>query len=120
LADLTQRVRTVPGVFAAVGGPLADRIGHMLSGVSAPVAIKVFGPDLDTLREIGTQVQAIARTIPGFEDAKLDQQASIPQLRIETDRARAAAYGITPGAINRQLSALVGGKVIAELREGQR
>ena len=120
LDDLTRRLRTVPGTFSVVGGPLADRIGHMLSGVSAPVAVKIFGPDLDTLRLLGTEVQAVARTIPGFADAKLDQQATIPQLRIEPDRARAAAYGITPGSVNAQLSALVGGKEVAELREGQR
>ncbi|MBT5903489.1 MAG: efflux RND transporter permease subunit [Opitutaceae bacterium] len=120
LADLNQRLKTVPGTFSAIGGPLADRIGHMLSGVAAPVAIKVFGPDLDTLRQIGTQVRTVAQRIPGFESAKLDQQAFIPQLRIEADRARAAAYGVTPGALNEQVGALVGGKVIAELREGQR
>jgi CzcA family heavy metal efflux pump len=120
LDDLNRRLKTIPGIFAVVGGPLADRIGHMLSGVSAPVAIKVFGPDLDTLRRLGTEVQAVAKTIPGFEGAKLDQQSSIPQLRIETDRSRAKAYGITPGSINQQVSALVGGKEIAELRDGQR
>jgi CzcA family heavy metal efflux pump len=118
--ELNARVRSVPGIFAVVGGPLADRIGHMLSGVSAPVAIKVFGPDLDTLRRIGIEVQGIAKTIPGFEDAKLDQQSSIPQLRIEADRDRAAAYGIAPGNLNDQLSSLIGGKEVAELREGQR
>ncbi|HTO02736.1 MAG TPA: efflux RND transporter permease subunit, partial [Opitutus sp.] len=120
LAELDARLKTIPGIFAVVGGPLADRIGHMLSGISAPVAVKVFGPDLDTLRRLGLEVQAIAKSIPGFESAKLDQQSSIPQLRIETDRARAAAYGVTPGALNDQLSALVGGKEIAQLREGQR
>jgi CzcA family heavy metal efflux pump len=120
LADLNRRLKTVPGTFSLIGGPLADRIGHMLSGVSAPVAIKIFGPDLDTLRRLGTEVQTIAKTIPGLADAKLDQQAVIPQLRIEADRARATAYGITPGALNDQLSGLVGGKEIAELRDGQR
>jgi CzcA family heavy metal efflux pump len=120
LADIQQRLRKVPGIFAATSGPLADRIGHMLSGVAAPVAVKIFGPDLDTLRRLGTEVQAIARTVPGFDDAKLDQQASIPQLRIEPDRERAAAYAITPGAINEQVATLVGGKEVAELREGQR
>jgi CzcA family heavy metal efflux pump len=120
LADLNRRLKTVPGTFSVIGGPLADRIGHMLSGVSAPVAIKIFGPDLDTLRRLGTEVQAVAKTIPGFADAKLDQQAVIPQLRIEADRPRATAYGITPGALNDRLGALIGGKVIAELRDGQR
>ena len=92
----------------------------MLSGVSAPVAVKVFGPDLDTLRDLGTQIQAVARTIPGFEDCRLDQQATIPQLRIEADRDRAAAYGMSPGQINETVSRLVGGRRVAELRDGQK
>ncbi len=120
LAEITSRLKTVPGVFAVVGGPLADRIGHMLSGVSAPVAVKIFGPDLEELRKLGIQIQSICKTIPGFEDAKLDVQSSIPQLRIEADRDRARAYGIAPGHLNEQLSALIGGKEISELRDGQR
>ena len=120
LDDIRAKIKTVPGTFSVLTGPLADRIGHMLSGVSAPVAVKIFGPDLDKLRQIGTEVQAVAKTIPGFEDAKLDQQSSIPQLRIEADRQRAKAYGISPGHLNEQLSDLIGGKEVAELREGQR
>ncbi len=120
LDDLSRKVRSVPGIFAVVGGPLADRIGHMLSGVSAPVAVKVFGPDLAKLREIGVEIQAVARTIPGFEDCKLDQSSSIPQLRIEPDRDRALAYGIKSGELTEQLSALIGGKEVAELRDGQK
>lgn len=120
LADVRRKVQSVPGTFSVVMGPLADRIGHMLSGVSAPVAIKVFGADLDRLREIGVQVQSVARGIPGFEDCKLDQQSVIPQLRIEIDRDRAAAYGITPGRLNATLSALLGGEKLASLRDGPR
>jgi CzcA family heavy metal efflux pump len=120
VAEINERLRRVPGAFAAISGPLADRIGHMLSGVSAPVAVKIFGPDLGELRRLGEQVQGIARAIPGFEKARLDAQADIPQLRIEPDRERAAAYGVTPGALNEQLSALVGGEEISELREGRR
>jgi CzcA family heavy metal efflux pump len=120
LDDISKRLKTVPGVFAVVGGPLADRIGHMLSGVSAPVAVKIFGPDLEELRKMGIEIQSICKTIPGFEDCKLDQTSSIPQLRIEADRDRARAYGIAPGHLNEQLSALIGGKEISELRDGQR
>jgi len=120
IEDIAKRLKTVPGVFAVVSGPLADRIGHMMSGVSAPVAVKVFGPDLDRLRQIGVEIQAIAKTIPGFEDCKLDQTSSIPQLRIEADRDRAKAYGIPPGRLNDQLATLIGGKEVAVLRDGQR
>jgi CzcA family heavy metal efflux pump len=120
LEDVKRKVKGVPGTFSVVMGPLADRIGHMLSGVAAPVAIKVFGPDLDKLRQIGIEIQALAKAIPGFEDCKLDQQSPIPQLRIEPDRDRARAYGITPGKLNATLSTLVGGEKVAELRDGQR
>lgn len=92
----------------------------MMSGVSAPVAVKVFGPDLEKLRQIGIEIQTVAKSITGFEDCKLDQTASIPQLRIEADRDRAQAYGIAPGRLNEQLSALIGGKKVAELRDGER
>jgi CzcA family heavy metal efflux pump len=117
--DIRNRIRTVPGSFSVLAGPLGHRIAHLLSGVTAPVAIKIFGPDLSTLTQLGSRVQSIAKTIPGLEDAKLDLQASIPQLRIEFDRERASAYGITPGALNDSLSALLGGESIAQLREDQ-
>jgi CzcA family heavy metal efflux pump len=120
LADVRTKVQSVPGTFSVVMGPLADRIGHMLSGVSAPVAIKVFGPDLDKLRQLGIEIQSVSKTIPGFEDCKLDQQSVIPQLRIEANRERCAAYGITPGKLNTTLSTLIGGENVAALREGQR
>ena len=120
VAEINTRLARVPGAFAVVSGPLADRVGHMLSGVSAPVAVKIFGPDLGELRRLGEQARVIARSIPGLERARLDAQADIPQLRIEVDRERAAAYGIAPAALNEQLSALVGGRELAELREGVR
>lgn len=118
--EIRRKLRSIPGTFSALGGPLADRIGHMLSGVSAKVAIKVFGPQLDEIRRIGKEIESIARGIPGFGDARGEQQALIPQLRIEVDRERALAYGLTPGALNAQLSAYLGGEVLGELYEGRR
>ena len=120
LDNIRQTMRSIPGTFSALSGPLADRIGHMLSGVSARVAIKIFGPDLDEIRRIGESIQIIAKEIPGFEDARVEQQAPIPQLRIEVNRTRAMAYGVTPGALNSQLSALIGGQQVEQLFEGPR
>jgi Cu/Ag efflux pump CusA len=120
LDEIRDRLKKVPGTFSVVSGPLAHYVSHMLSGVSAPVVVKVFGPDLDTLRKIGTDIQNVAKSIPGLEDAKLDQQSSIPQLRIEPDRDRAAAYGFSAGNITDQMATLLGGTEVAELREGAR
>ncbi|MBX3740591.1 MAG: efflux RND transporter permease subunit [Akkermansiaceae bacterium] len=120
LEDIRQKVRQVPGSFSVLSGPLSHRISHLLSGVTAPIAIKVFGPDFETNQNVGEQIQKIAKTIPGLEDAKLDQQAPIPQLRIEVNRERALAYGVTPGELNETLSTLMGGEAVAQLRDGPR
>ncbi len=120
LDDIREHIRTVPGTFSIISGPLSHRISHLLSGVTSPVAVKIFGPDLGTLTHLGEQVQKAARTIPGLEGAKLDLQAQIPQLRIELDRERALAHGVSPGELNAELSTLLGGSVVAQLRENQR
>jgi CzcA family heavy metal efflux pump len=120
LEDIRQRARAVPGSFSILSGPLSHRINHLLSGVTAPVAVKIFGPDLTVLSGIGSQVRDIAKTIPGLEDARLDTQAPIPQLRIEVDRDRALAHGVTPGALNDSLASLLGGAAVAQLHEEQR
>ena len=120
MANVKAAMKSIPGTFSAHSTPLADRIGHMLSGVSAKVAIKIFGPDLNELRKIGTDIVTIARAIPGLEEARTEQQAAIPQLRIEIDRDRALAYGVTPGELNEQLATLIGGGEVAEVYEDQR
>jgi CzcA family heavy metal efflux pump len=120
LDDIRERIKTVPGTFSIISGPLSHRISHLLSGVGAPVAVKIFGPELATITHLGEQVQKVAKTIPGLEDAKLDMQAQIPQLRIELDRTRALAHGVSPGELNAELSTLLGGANVARLRENQR
>jgi CzcA family heavy metal efflux pump len=120
LDDMRSRIKTVPGTFSIISGPLSHRISHLLSGVTSPVAVKIFGPDLATITYLGEQVQKVSKTIPGLEDAKLDMQAQIPQLRIELDRERALAHGVSPGELNTELSTLLGGSIVAQLRENQR
>ena len=120
LADIRDTMKGIPGTFSALSGPLADRVGHMLSGVSAKVAVKIFGPDLDELKRLGDEITALAREIPGLEEARAEQQAPVPQLRIEPDRDRAAAYGVTPGSLNEEMSSLMGGEEVAEIYEGVR
>lgn len=120
IADIRATMKDIPGTFSAMSGPLADRIGHMLSGVSSKVAVKIFGPDLDELRRLGNEIADVARGIPGMEEATVEQQASVPQLRIEPKIDRAAAYAVTPAALTEELSALMGGEKVAEIYEGVR
>lgn len=120
MIDIRATMKSIPGTFTAMSGPLADRIGHMLSGVSAKVAVKIFGSDLEELTRLGNRVAEIARTVPGLEEARPEQQAPVPQLRIEPDHERAAAYGVTPGQLTEEMATLMGGESIAEMYEGVR
>lgn len=119
-AAVRQKLATIPGTFVNIGQPIGHRLSHMLSGVSAKIAVKVFGSDLDQLRTIGQQIEGIAKGIPGLIDVNLERQVPIPQVKIEVNRERARAYGVQPGVLNEQLSTLLGGKVLTQLRDGQR
>lgn len=118
--EIRSKLKALPGTFVNVGQPIGHRLSHMLSGVSAKIAVKVFGPDLAVLRATGEQVRDLALAIPGLTDVNLETQVPIPQIQIEVNRERALAYGVQPGAVNEQVSTLLGGRVLAELREGQR
>jgi CzcA family heavy metal efflux pump len=119
-AEIREQLGTIPGVFVNVGQPIGHRLSHMLSGVSAKVAVKVYGPDLEVLRDLGGQIEAIARGIPGLTDVFLERQVPIPQIKIVVNRDRARVYGLRPGDLNRQISTLIGGVVVSELREADR
>ena len=120
IEEIRAAMRSIPGTFSAISGPLADRVGHMLSGVSAKVAVKIFGPELSELRRIGSQIADVARDISGLEEARPEQQASVPQLRIEPNWKRALAYGVAPGDLNEELATLMAGEKVAEIYEGTR
>lgn len=120
LEDLSAAMKSIPGTFSAMSSPLGDRIGHMLSGVSAKIAVKITGEDLDVLRKLGQEVTGIAREIEGLEQARPEAQSAIPQLRIEPDRSRLPAYGLNPGKVNDELASLVGGEVLTEVFDGER
>ncbi len=119
-AEIRERLSAIPGTFVNVGQPIGHRLSHMLSGVSAKIAVKIFGPDLDVLQEKGAQVRDLGLSIPGLTDVNLEAQVPIPQIKIEVNRERALAYDLRAGDIHQQVSTLLGGTVMTELREGQR
>ncbi len=119
-AEIREKLGSIPGTFVLLGQPLAHRLSHMLSGVSARIAVKLFGPDLEVLRHLGEQVERIARDLPELTDVNLERQIPLPQLRIQVRREAAQAYGLQPGALNEQVATLVGGRTLLQLLDEQR
>ncbi len=118
--ELGKKMKKVPGTFAAISGPLTDRMGHMLAGVPAKVAIKISGRDMNELTSMGKQIRELCKNIPGLEEARIDQQASIPQLRILFDRSRGEVYDINAKSFNDQIHNQLNGEFLLELTKEER
>ncbi len=119
VADIRARLSILP-VAVNVGQPISHRLDHMLSGVRAQLALKVYGSDLDTLRSVAEGLRGRIASIPGLVDLQVEKQVRIPQLEIRIDYDRAALYGIQPAAITEALERLSNGRVVSKLVDGAR
>ena len=119
MADLRSRLAPLPAVLN-VGQPISHRLDHMLSGVRAEIALKIFGDDLDTLRTLAGGLRERLAKIPGLVDLQVEKQVRIPQLRIDVDYGRASLYGLTPAAITQALEGLSNGRTVSQIVQGNR
>ena len=119
LQDIRTRLAPLPA-SVNTGQPISHRLDHLLSGVRAQIALKIFGDDLDTMRSLAGDLQTKLATIPGLVDLQLEKQVRIPQLQIRVDYDRARQYGVTPAAINSALQTLTNGTTVAQVIESNR
>lgn len=120
LEDIRQRLAQLPGVVSNIGQPISHRLDHLLSGIRAQIAVKVFGNDMDALRQKAEEVRAVMEKVPGVVDLQVEQQTLIPQLQITLKREEAARYGVRPGEMAELLETAFNGKVVAQVVEGPR
>ncbi len=116
--ELVKLLRATPGLTSQIGGPIAHRLSHILSGTPAAVAIKVFGDDLDLLRQIASEVEGEIAGFPGVQDLVANREVMIDTLPIEFDREKLAAYGMTPGEAARQIETAFRGRSLGVVNEG--
>ncbi len=119
IADIRSRLATLPAA-SNVGQPISHRLDHLLSGVRAQIALKVYGDDLDTLRGLATDLRERLSRIPGVTDLQIEKQVLIPQIKISLDYEQAARYGVAPGNLLRSLQQMVEGERITQIVEGNR
>jgi heavy metal efflux system protein len=112
--------RDVPGAGFSWTQPIEMRFSELIAGVRSDVAVKLFGDDLDLLRKTGEQISRVVSSVPGAEDAKLEQTAGLPVIRIRVDRDRCARYGIPVGDVLDTVEATRAGKAVGTIFEGQR
>lgn len=119
LVDELDAATRMPGVTNLWTMPIKNRTDMLATGMRTPVGVKIFGPDLDELQRIGTEVERILRDVPGTRSAVAERGASGYYLDIEVDRAAAARYGLNVMDVQDAMMAAVGGSVATETVEGR-
>ncbi|HJS04258.1 MAG TPA: efflux RND transporter permease subunit [Variovorax sp.] len=119
MADIRARLSVLPAQVA-IGQPISHRLDHLLSGVRAQIALKIFGDDTDTLRGLGEQMRQGLSGVPGLVDLTVEKQVLIPQITVKLDQRKLAQTGLSPGEAIRILQALTDGAHGAQIVDGQR
>ena len=110
--------REVPATFVAVSQPIEDRVNQLLSGSKADLAIKVFGPDLPTLKSLADQIADTIRPLQGTGDLRVQRVLGLPLLDVRVDRARMARYGIPAADVLDTVSAARAGVTAGKVFDG--
>lgn len=119
MADIRARLAVLPAQVA-IGQPISHRLDHLLSGVRAQIALKIFGDDTDTLRGLAEQMRQGLSGVPGLVDLTVEKQVLIPQITVRLDHRKAAQVGLSPGEAVRLLQALTDGAHGAQIVDGLR
>jgi cobalt-zinc-cadmium resistance protein CzcA len=114
-ADLSQ----IPGVRLSFSQPIALRVNELIAGVKSDVAVKVFGPDLEVLREAANRMAAVIGEVEGSEDLRVEQVSGMAQLDIVLDREALARYGLNAGDVNEVIETAVAGRRVSTMIEDQ-
>lgn len=114
MADIRQRLGLLPATVT-VGQPISHRLDHLLSGVRAQIALKIYGDDLDTLRATAAGLHAQLAQIPGLTDLQVEKQVLIPQIKVRLDYDRAAQLGVAPGTLLQTLETLAEGDTLTQI-----
>ena len=118
--QIRERLEKIPGVAVNLGQFIAHRIDEVLSGIRAQIAIKIYGPDLETLRKLGDRARDAVQGVPGLVDLQLEQQVDVPSVHIQFRPEDAARYGITVADFARVVSEGFNGTAVSQVSEGQR
>ena len=121
LAEAMQReLAQLPGLRYSFSQPIALRVNELISGVKSDLAVKVFGPDLPTLKGFADRIGAALMGVRGAADVKVEQVSGMSQYDLVIDREAAARHGISVGDINETIETAIAGRVATTLIEGQR
>ena len=117
---MAEALATVPGVGVNFTQPMAMRLDEVVSGVKADVAVKIFGPDAQTLERLGEQVRQRLQPVRGAADLQVEVLSGASQIEIDIDRNAAARYALNVDDVKELVETAIGGTQATEILDGAR
>lgn len=117
---ILDKLEVIPGVFFEANQPIQMRFNELMTGVRQDVAVKIFGENIDTLAGLADKVAAVVKKVEGATAPQIERTTGLPQITIQYDRARIAAYGLNIEDINRTVSTAFAGQAAGVVFENER
>ncbi|MBL8601672.1 MAG: efflux RND transporter permease subunit [Myxococcales bacterium] len=115
VARIRETVDGYPGLYRDVQTYLQERVKEVLTGTSGAVVVRIFGPDLATLRATAAEVGRALGSVAGVVDLKVEPQVLVPQIEVRLRPAAARRFGLTPGEVRRAAATLLQGTRVGEV-----
>ncbi len=120
LSDRIQaKLNQIPGVNYEFTQPMEMRMDETITGTRGDAALKIFGPDLTTLEQLGKQARSIIGAVKGASETQVELISGAEELQIVMDRAAAARYGVNVSDVQQVIESLYGSKQVSEMIEGE-
>lgn len=118
--EMDKKLNIIPGLVLNYSQPIRDNVEEAVAGVNASLAVKIFGPDFQTLDSLSKQVLHNLDGVKGIEDLGILKNLGQPEFRIQLDQQKMALYGINTADANAAIEMAIGGKAASQLYEGER
>ncbi len=119
IASMNQQLEKIPGVIWNFSQPISDNVEEAVSGVKGELAVKIYGDDLKTLEEKGSEIVSIMSHVRGVEDLGLFRVIGQPNLTFTVDRQAAARFGINVADVQDAIQTAVGGTAVSQVLQGE-
>ena len=120
IAAIDRKLAAFPGIIFNYTQPAEDAVDEAETGLKSALAVKIFGPDLETLENKGKEIKHALQGVRGITDVSLVQELGQPSLTVSIDRARIARYGLNVADINGLIEAAVGGAAATQVVQGEK
>ena len=117
---INEKLKAFPGIIFNYTQPAEDAVDEAETGLKSALAVKVFGPDLQTLQQKGKAIKRVLERVRGIRDVTLVQELGQPSLTIDIDRAKIARYGLNVADINGLIETAIGGDVATQVVQGEK